>query len=380
MKISALPRKIARGLPYLRKEIFSNISDRTPFFLAVPRTVHLWRNAPCNGRCIMCDHGFLKGEALREYSHSDFTDAMIPKALDEIHDLCGRGTMVSYMGGEGTICKDLITWVEQAQRLGLDFRFTTNGYSMTEEMAQRLVAANLFNIGVSLESLDPKINETIRPITNGTAKTLRCIDLLLQERIRQKKSLSINIKTVLTDLNLESFLEIVKRYGKEDGVICTPQVFEPLEGMPQAIKDQLYIKDADRLQRVTDGIRELQKQGYAIHVNEQALHDMVKQQRDDKSGSFTMQNKKLEMDPSEPKCNVATDNLWIIDGEVKICPYHRAIGNVVTDKTTTLKQMWQDPATLKLRLQTRACRRLCTISCLRRTSLFHKISTFLKMA
>lgn len=34
----------------------------------------------------------------------------------------------------------------------------------------------------------------------------------------------------------------------------------------------------------------------------------------------------------------------------------------------------------QVREQTRACRRLCTISCLRRTPLRHKVSTFLKLA
>jgi hypothetical protein len=42
--------------------------------------------------------------------------------------------------------------------------------------------------------------------------------------------------------------------------------------------------------------------------------------------------------------------------------------------------MWESEKTRKIRAQTRACRRLCTISCLRRTPLSHKISTFLKIA
>ena len=173
MKFSSLPRKVARGLPYLGKEIRAIISDRTPFFIAAPRTVHIWRDAPCNAKCIMCNNGYLKSEDLRKIWNSPFTDDMIPRALNEIHELCGRGTLVSYMGGEPTTSRHLIEWIEQAGRLGLDFRFTTNGYIVNEEMARRLVAAGLFNLGVSIESLDPKINEIIRPYPGGTAKTLR---------------------------------------------------------------------------------------------------------------------------------------------------------------------------------------------------------------
>jgi sulfatase maturation enzyme AslB (radical SAM superfamily) len=380
MKISSLPRKVVRGLPYLQKELRAIVSDRTPLFIAVPRTVHVWRGAPCNAKCIMCTYGFLQGEAYRQLTYSAFTDEMMPRALAQIHELCGRGTLVSYMGGEPTTCRSLTEWIEQAGRLGLDFRFTTNGYLMTQETARRFVAAGLFNIGVSFESLDPKINEVIRPYKDGTAKTLRCIELLMEERQRQKKHLSINIKTVLTEINLDSFLEMAKRFAKIDGVMCTPQMFEPLDEMPQATKELLAIKDPNRLRRVADQILGMKREGYAIHVTEQALNEMVKQCSQNKDLTGTMHHKKFEMDPSEPECNIGTDNMWIEHGLVKLCPYHPPIGNFVTDTDKTLKQMWEAEITRRIRAQTRACRRLCTISCLRRTPLSHKVSTFLKIA
>jgi sulfatase maturation enzyme AslB (radical SAM superfamily) len=283
------------------------------------------------------------------------------------------------MGGEPTASRKIIDWVEQAGRLGLDFRFTTNGYTMTDEMANRFVSAGLFNIGVSLESLDPVTNEIIRPYPDGTGKTLRAIDMLLKAREQQKRHVSINIKTVLTDLNLESFLDIVKRYGKIDGMMCTPQMFEPIGGMPTETKELLYIKDIQRLERVANQIRELKREGYAVHATDHALDEMVKLYRDDVNKTSTMHGPKAEMDPSEPACNIGTDNMWIQDGLVKLCPYHPPIGNLMTD-TTTIKQMWQSEITRQVRAKTRACRRLCTISCLRRTPLKHKVSTFLKIA
>ena len=328
----------------------------------------------------MCPYGYLKGAVLRKRWDSPFTDDMMPRALSEIHDLCGRGTLVSYMGGEATTSRHITDWIEQAGRLGLDFRFTTNGYIMNEEMAHRFVAAGLFNIGISIESLDPHINEIIRPFPNGTAKTLRCIELLLQARARQKKHISLNIKTVLTDINLESFIPIAKRFGKMDGVICTPQIFEAMEDMPAATKELLRIKDNQRLQRVADQIRELKREGYAIHATDQALDDMVKQNAGDKDGTATMHNKKLEMDPSAPACNIATDNLFVINAAIQLCPYFPPIGDMATDSKTTLRQLWESEGAKSIRAQTRDCRRLCTISCLRRTPLSHKISTFLKIA
>jgi sulfatase maturation enzyme AslB (radical SAM superfamily) len=379
MNLASLPRKVVRGLPYLGKELRSIVSDKTPFFIAVPRTVHIWRGAPCNAKCIMCTFGYLKGEEYRKIAGSPFTDAMMPQALREIHELCGRGTLVSYMGGEPTACEGLVDWIGLAGQLGLDFRFTTNGYIMNEQMARKFIAGGLFNIGISLESLDPKINETIRPYPAGTAKTIRCIELLLEERARQGRHVSLNIKTVLTDINLESFPEIIRRFGKNDGVMCTPQLFERLVSMPEQTYELLSIKDPDRLERVTDEIRKLKAEGYTVHVTDQALREMVRQCRISDRNS-TMHGKNLEMDPSEPVCNIGTDNMWIEDAGVKLCPYHPPIGDFSAPDRPTLKQMWESEITRQVREKTRACRRLCTISCLRRTPLQHKVSTFLKLA
>ena len=379
MSLTALPRKVVRGSPYLAKELRAVVSDRTALFVAVPRTVHIWRGAPCNARCIMCPYGFLRGEALRPLVQSAFTDDLMPETLRQVADLCGRGTIVSYMAGEPMLARGLVDWVEQASALKLDFRFTTNGYLMTEDRARRLVAAGVFNIGVSLESLDPAINEAIRPYRDGTRKTLRCIELLLEERRRQGRHFSINVKTVLTERNLESFLEIAERYGKVDGVMVTPQPFEVLDGMPDAIRDRLAVKDVDRLRRTVERIRELKSDGYNIHVTDRALDEFVKRSGDDPAHEETLEANELTMPDDAPRCNIATDNLWILDGEVKLCPHHPPIGNVVSG-TETLKELWHSDRAQRVRDQTRACRRLCTISCLRRTPLRHKVTTFLKIA
>jgi sulfatase maturation enzyme AslB (radical SAM superfamily) len=378
VKVASLPRKVARGSPYLVKELRSVVSDHTPLFIAVPRVVHIWRGAPCNAKCIMCPWGYLKGEALHPYVRSEFTDEHMPAALAQIAELAGRHTTVSYMGGEPMLKTCLIDWVEQAGSLELDFRFTTNGYLMTEKVAQRLVAAGLFNIGISLESLDPAINEVIRPYPNGTARTVRSIELILAERKRQNTHTSINIKTVLTDLNLESFVEIVERYGRTDGVFVTPQPFEAIEGMPEPTRERLFVKDVDRLRRTMDRIRELKSEGYNVHVTEQHLHEFVKQYEDYPEHETTMHNKDLVMADDSPDCNIGTDNLWILDGEVKLCPHHSSIGDFVAG-TQTLKEMWDSELTRRVREGTRACRRLCTVSCLRRSPLRHKISTYLKI-
>jgi hypothetical protein len=149
--------------------------------------------------------------------------------------------------------------------------------------------------------------------------------------------------------------------------------------MPAATTNLLRIKDPDRLRCVTDRIRQMKSDGYTIHVTDQALDEMIQQCRNG-DGTDTVHNKNIKMDPSRPACNIGTDNLWIHNGEVKLCPYFPPIGNLVTDQNRTLSQMWRSDLAHRMREEIRACRRLCTLACLRRTPLRHKISTFLKLA
>jgi sulfatase maturation enzyme AslB (radical SAM superfamily) len=380
MTLTSLPRKLKKGLPYLNKEVRAIISDHTPFFVAVPRSVHLWRSAPCNAKCIMCDYGFAKGEAYTKISKITFSDDLMFRAIEEIHELCGRGTLISYIAGEPTVSRNIVNWVQRSSDLGMDFRFTTNGYRVDEKMAAALIQAGVFNIGVSLESLDPTINETIRPMLMGTQKTIDAIEWLRKERERQKRHVSINIKTVLTNINLESFIDIVKRWGKEEGMMCTPQMFEWNDQMPADVREKLCVKDVGRLQRLMDELRTLKSEGYTVHLSEQGMSEFVKLAREDTDHSKWENRNKLEMAPEAPFCNIGTDNLWVQDGQVKLCPFHPPIGTMADDNKITIKQMWESEITRKVREGTRACRRLCTISCLRRTPLKHKVTTFMKIA
>lgn len=380
MKALRFGRKVVRGFPYLVKEIRAQVSNQTPFFIAKPRTVHLWRSTKCNARCIMCHFGYITGEKWKELQllKSPLTDEIIPRLLDEIHQLGGRGTLVSYGGsGEPLLCASMMNWLEQAKKLKLDFRFTTNGYTIDADTAHRLVVAGLFNIGVSIESLDPGINEAIRPYPDGTARTTRAIDLLLEEKRRQKAPLSVNIKITLTQLNIESILDIVKRWGKTDGVLVTPQMFEAVDDMPEEIKHRLWIKDLGRLEAVVCELKRLKADGYNINADDRALDDCVQRYRNDPDHKSTMHTRSVVAE-ERPPCFIGTDNLYIIEGKVYPCPYLAPIGSVL-EGDTTLRELWYGEKARQARAAMKKCRIICTTSCTRQTSFLDKVRIFLKM-
>jgi MoaA/NifB/PqqE/SkfB family radical SAM enzyme len=285
---------------------------------------------------------------------------------------------VSYMAGEPLLNPHLLDWLRQAAGLGLDLRFTTNGYALDAELAAQLVATNPFNVGVSLESLDPAINEMIRPIPGGTEKTIRAIELLLAERQKQKSRVSINIKCTLTGVNYQSVPDLVRRFGKREGVLITPQPFEVMDGMPEETRRRLWIHDIEGLKRMIAELIRLQKEGYNINAETGNLLDFVKQYEKDSERAATMSKRIVARQDSRP-CHIGSYSIFIVDsGDVHLCPHHAPIGNILGDRAS-LKEMWYGDRARSERQAIRACRLLCNLSCLRETSLWHKIRTFLKM-
>ena len=377
MRLSRLPRKVAQGWPYLVKEVRAEVSNRTGCFIARPRIVHFWRKGPCDAGCIMCHIGYSRGKQRDELTHSRITDEMIPGLLQQIHELGRRGTVVSYMSGEPLMNPSMLDWVDQAKRLGLDFRFTTNGYRVDRAMARRLVAAGLFNLGISLESLDPEVNSQIRPFKNATEKAVGAIELLLEERRRQRSSLSLNIKCTLTNVNLESVIPLARRYALTEGVFLTPQLFEVGDGMPPGTIEKFWLRDVSRVEAVVRELKALRAQGYHINADDRVLENFVLVCRQDPNHQSSMYERKIT-NQAQPDCFIGTDNLFIMDGDVRLCPHFPIIGDVVNDRAR-LKEMWLSPAAREVREQIRKCRTVCTMSCTRQMSLAHKIRMFLNM-
>jgi len=377
MTLNRLCRKVAQGWPYLVKEVRAEVSNRTGYFIARPRIVHLWRKGPCDGGCIMCHLGYSTGQQRAELFRSRIQDERIPDLLKQIQELGGRGTVVSYMCGEPLLNRSMLDWVEQARRLRLDFRFTTNGYHVDRAVAQRLIAARLFNLGISIESLDPAINEQIRPFKNGTHRAVSAIELILEEKRRQHASLSLNLKCTLTNVNLESVLDLARRYALMEGVVLTPQIFEVGYEMPAETIKKLWLRDAGRVEGVMRELKALREHGYHINADDSALENFVRVCRSDPNHQSSMYDRKLTNE-NQPDCFIGTDSLFIMDGHVRLCPHFAVIGDVVDDRAR-LKEMWRSERARRMREEIRKCRTVCTMSCTRRMSLAHKVRMFLSM-
>src|SRR5208282_2868416 len=132
--------------------------------------------------------------------------------------LSGTGFNISLSGGEPMIFKPLYDTLALAQALGVNFGFTTNGLGLTKGNCQKLLSHNPFNINVSLESVDPAVNESLRPMKDGTRRTLEGIENLLAEKERTGARVSIIVKPTIMEQNYRGLPALIRHFGKNSKV------------------------------------------------------------------------------------------------------------------------------------------------------------------
>src|SRR5207249_2907415 len=120
--------------------------------------------------------------------------------------------------GEPMIYKPLYDLLALAQELDVNFGFVTNGHALTKANVAKILACDPFNINVSLDSVDPKINEALRPLKDGTRRTLEGIENLLAGKQRMRARAGIIVKPTIMDQNYKSLPDLVRYFGKDSAV------------------------------------------------------------------------------------------------------------------------------------------------------------------
>jgi len=110
----------------------------------------------CNLRCVMC--------ALTQFYHGDKTkDMTLEEFKRVISQLPKSVELVTIQGtGEPLLNKEIVPMIEFACRQGFRTNFNTNLLLLTDEMANRLVAAGLSEVVVSIETAHPERYADIR--------------------------------------------------------------------------------------------------------------------------------------------------------------------------------------------------------------------------
>lgn len=108
----------------------------------------------CQCRCVHCsvaDYGVPEGE---------LDTAEAKSLIDSISDW--GAVKITFFGGEPLVREDLCGLAAYAAGKGLRTSLDTNGLFLDRAMAQRLKAAGIGNVNVSLDSADPAVHDSLR--------------------------------------------------------------------------------------------------------------------------------------------------------------------------------------------------------------------------
>lgn len=140
----------------------------------IPLAVQLDVTYRCNERCVHC---YLDHE-----DHGELTTGEITEVL---HQLAAAGTLfLTVSGGEPLVRADCFDVLAHARALGFDVKLKTNAIAVREREADRIRAAGVRQVQVSIYSHRPDVHDAITKVRGSLERSLAGIRLLRSRGLR----------------------------------------------------------------------------------------------------------------------------------------------------------------------------------------------------
>jgi MoaA/NifB/PqqE/SkfB family radical SAM enzyme len=233
-----------------------------------------------------------------------------------------------------------------------------------------MLSCDPFNINVSLDSVDPKINDSLRrPMPNCTRRVLEGIENLFAEKARTGSRVSITIKPTIMKQNYRGLPDMVRYFGKGSKARLH---FQPYVGLKD---DPHWVTDIEALKRVFQEILELQLEGYSVIGNAQLFEGFVNYVL---HPTINGQLAHLDLGGAKRNCDIGLRSMSIFpDGEVASCEFlGRTIGNV---HRQSLSEIYYGSIADEQRAKGVYCDLDCQTTCKRPIPLSVKARAFLRM-
>lgn len=348
-------------MPYLKKELGRRLSLATGHVFSVPQTYYVVFSGKCNLACTFC--------TIYHQVEPMLTREQMISIIKQAKELSGSGFNMSLSGGEPTIYKPLYDALETAHNLGVNFGFTTNGLALTKQNVERILSYDPFNVNISLESVDPKINEALRPMENGTRRTLDGIANLVAEKERVRSRVSIICKPTIMEQNYRGLPDLVRHFGKNSRVQIH---FQPYVGEPY---QPFWVKDLKDLRRVLDELIALQREGYPVVGDAGTFQGFFEYLSDPPQVNNT---RVVDLGGHKRNCDMGLRTMSIFQtGDVWFCDFlKKPIGNI---SQNTLTEIFHGEMARRQRATMVHCNIDCQQTCKRPIPLHVKAKAFLRM-
>lgn len=161
---------------------------------------HIEPTNACNFNCEWCYLG-----------NSKQYDCMSQKNWKRAIDILSNSGIkqITFSGGEPLMYPDIVDCVKDAVNRGMVAHINTNGFSLSEELALKLVKAGLSQVQINIDSLNPAKHDMIRGKKGAFDKAVKAIKNTADAGIKRVS------QTVLSKNNEGEIFGIIK-FAKEE--------------------------------------------------------------------------------------------------------------------------------------------------------------------
>lgn len=205
----------------------------------------------CMLRCPACPVGMRQEQ--REAQQMSME--LFAKILSEGAPYCH--TLIFYFQGEPLLHKDLPEMIRMAHQQRLYSIVSTNAQLLDRNYAERLVAAGLDKIIVSIDGFTQETYEQYR-IGGSLEKAIAALRFLQEAKQRQEANICIELQCLRLSSNEQQWAYTRKHYrewGADRLVLKTAQFYDYAEGHPLMPTDERY----SRYHQTKDGHYHLRK-------------------------------------------------------------------------------------------------------------------------
>ncbi len=309
------------------------IYTSTSIDLTKPTQIFAIVNKRCVSKCVMCD-------SWRVENPTELDAAVWIKFLQAMQRF-NPYFNINFTGGEPLFKSDFLDILTFCSDSGILAGFTTNGILLTKSMVDSLMCLNIFNIHVSIDSMDDAVHDKARGIP-GVLKIVKDnLSYLLEQKAILNNKTPVFLKTNVFNENLDDLEDVVVfcREKKLNGVI-----FQPILKWTKSAVEMFQV-DLDHLQRTIEKMISLKRRGYPIVTSENQIMSWMDHFTDSKKTNHDY-------------CRMALRSLTIHpNGDIMLCDLvDSSIGNIQTDE---IGDVWYSARVRKMRSELIHCAGPC---------------------
>jgi MoaA/NifB/PqqE/SkfB family radical SAM enzyme len=318
--------------------VLRRISHATGTALAKPAWVSIGITHRCNCRCVHCDIWKLAPQD--ELGLQDWRGI-----IEDLGAWLGS-CRLHLSGGEPLMRPDLVELVRVASRNGFLVGVVTNGVLLTRRKAEELLAADLFSLDVSLDSLEPSVHDGIRGVDGACARAVEAIENMISLGGGSRTSVAC-VLTSSSMAHVEPLVHWVQDRGLRGiSVQVLEENFEGRRRIGWQDGHPLWIRDVSAVEALSRRLLALRESGAPILNHPHQLELLPR---------YYEQPEVIEDVP----CLVGHLNLGIGPrGDARLCHRLPTIGNV---RDSSARHVWRSGTANARRRQVAACNRGCKI-------------------